>query len=161
MLLTLQGGLFDGRRSPVFADLIEETQRSRWYFMLLFAVRTDHGVAALESTLDVLRMDYHVHPASTSQVVKNEFIFHGVAPIGILARSVATLATTYRQIPSWPASNSNAIQIQNARRKGRGDHRSRPTFMSKNSPKISTGQNYQLPRFFWGQMTTAIFAFGG
>jgi hypothetical protein len=44
--------------------------------MLLFAVRTDHGVAALESTLDVLRMDYHVHPASTSQVVKNEFIFH-------------------------------------------------------------------------------------
>jgi|SRR5215472_10096435 len=82
MLLTLQGGLFDGRRSPVFADLIEETQRSRWYFMLLFAVRTHHGVAALESTLDVLRMDYHVHPASTSQVVKNEFIFHGTAPIG-------------------------------------------------------------------------------
>src|SRR5215469_3212864 len=78
----IEGGLFDGRRSPVFADLIEETQRSRWYFMLLFAVRTDHGVAALESTLDVLRMDYHVHPASTSQVVKNEFIFHGVAPIG-------------------------------------------------------------------------------
>ena len=75
-------GLFDGRRGPVFADLIEETQRPRWYFMLLFAVRTDHGVAALESTLDVLRMDYHVHPASTSQVVKKEFIFHGVAPIG-------------------------------------------------------------------------------
>src|SRR5215475_14561590 len=66
--------------SPVFPDSIEETPRSRWYFMLLFAVRTDNDVAALESTLDVLRMDYHVHPASTSQVVKNEFIFHNVAP---------------------------------------------------------------------------------
>ena len=50
--------------------------------MLLFAVRADHGVAALESTLDVLRMDYHVHPASTGQVVKNEFLFH----LWILAR---------------------------------------------------------------------------
>jgi len=83
--------------SPVFPDSIEETPRSRWYFMLLFAVRTDHDVAALESTLDVLRMDYHVHPASTSQVVKNEFIFHNVAPLDpgqLVAHAACPMSST-------------------------------------------------------------------
>ena len=116
--------LFDWPRAPVFADLIEKTQRSRNYFMFLAAFRADHCVPALEPALGILRMDDHVGPAGTGHPKLNEFVFHSPGPPMRRRKCTSLLSpcpTPYKR-NTWDSRASltdNSLNIIDLQRKKR------------------------------------------